>query len=1128
MGKEFERIAIINRGEPAIRFIRAVRQFNREHQTRLQTIVLYTVPDRHARFIREADEAVDIGEATYVDARSGQRKPAYMDHERVARALAECRADAVWVGWGFVSESADFVDLCTRMGLTFIGPDSASMRLLGDKISAKRLAERIGVPVIPWKCQPADTVDAALAHARSIGYPVVLKATAGEGGRGIRRVAAEDELPAAYHSVRNEAQRFFGDPVVFVEKWLQGARHVEVQIIADSSGATWAVGVRDCTLQRRHQKIVEEAPAVILSARRDRALREAAVKICKAARYQNAGTVEFLVEPRTRRFRFMEVNVRLQVEHAVTELTTGLDLVQMQLHIARGGRLKGKPPKPHGHAIEVRLNAEDAEDAFAPAPGRIELLRIPSQPGLRLDSGVSEGDEIPAEFDSMFAKLICCGQTRDAAAAGLTQALEDSAIIVSGGATNRAFLLQLLERDEVKQDKTDVDWLDRQTAAGGHIAAKHADIALIKAAIDAYDAEFEAEREQFFASALRMRPLIRTEAGRSYELHHRGHRYQFRVFKHSKEDYRIDAEGTSIHVEVHPGGRYEHWLNYNGKRFRVLSIMRGLTHLVEVNGTLHKISRDESGNICAHAPSVVVAIDVKPGDQVPAGAQLALLEAMKMEMPIVAPFAGTVREVFVLSNSQVGTGAPLLRLDPAAPAGTEDAQPRVLFSPCETCAVAENDRDASLLLTLGEMRHLMLGADIHPAQAKQLVNDYTRISQLLPPDHRELNRAEDEILGMYVDFSALFRRQAGPEDKEDAGRISPGEYLLTYLRTLDGRGTSLPGSFLEKVRRALRYYGDDSLDPTPELKGLLLLIYKSHQNMEQRVPVITAILERRLACAAALALNAGPEFSLLLERLAAVAKGRFPALSDLAREIRYRYYDLPVFQQARSAAYAEMEDHLAHLLGDTGAGDRAERVQCLVLCPYPLLAMLTARCEGASCAARRLMLEVLTLRFYRMRELEDLRTTEVRGQCLAFAEYDMQGKRVHVVSADTAGLDMARAIEALRSAIAEIPADHDTVVDLYGWSRDPLPDPDAAGIRLGAILNETGFSRPLRRVVIGLAGPGNGGEGEQTQYYTFRPSESGYREERLYRGMHPMISKRLQLWRLENFHIERLPSIEDL
>jgi acetyl/propionyl-CoA carboxylase alpha subunit/acetyl-CoA carboxylase carboxyltransferase component len=1128
MRTHFKRIAIINRGEPAIRFIRAVRQFNREQQSQLKTIVFYTFPDRHARFIREADEAVDIGEASYFDAGAGQRKPAYMDHERVTRALAECRADAVWVGWGFVSESPEFSDLCTHMGLTFIGPDSASMRLLGDKIRAKYLAERIGVPVIPWKSQAANAVEAALAHARALGYPVVIKATAGEGGRGIRRVASEHELPAAYHSTRNEAQRFFGNSTVFVEKWLEGARHIEVQIVADSAGTTWAVGVRDCTLQRRHQKIMEEAPATILSARKDRALREAAVKICKAARYQNAGTVEFLVDPRTRRFGFMEVNVRLQVEHAVTELTTGLDLVQLQLHVARGGLLKGKTPKPHGHAIEVRLNAEDAEDAFAPAPGKIELFRIPTQPALRLDSGVSEGDEIPAEFDSMFAKLICSGQTRDAALSSLTQALEDSAIIVAGGTTNRAFLLQLLEREEVRQDKTDVAWLDRQTAVGGHITEKHADIALIKAAIDAYDAEFEAEREQFFASALRMRPLIRMEAGRSFELHHRGHRYPFRVFKHSREHYSIDAGGTGIHVEINPGGRYEHWLNYNGKRFRVLSIVQGLTHLIEVDGTLHKISRDESGNICAHAPSVVVSIDVKPGDPVSAGDQLALLEAMKMEMPIVAPFAGTVREVFVLSNSQVGTGAPLLRLDPATPGGYEDAHQRIAFRPCETSAVAKDDRNASLLLTLAELRHLMLGADIHPAEAKKRVEDYTRISQLLPPEHRELNRAEDEILSIYIDISALFRRQAAPEDKEDAGRISSGEYLLTYLRTLDSRGAALPASFLEKVRRALRYYGDDRLDPTPELKGLLLLIYKSHQNMEQRVPVIAAILERRLAHAAALAPHASPEFSLLLDRLAAVSKGRFPALCDLAREIKYRYYDLPVFQKARSAVYAEMEDHLTHLLRNTGAVDRAERVQSLIQGPYPLLAMLTARFENAPRETRRLMLEVLTRRFYRIRNLEALRTTEVQGQCLALAEYDLQGKRVHVVSADTTGLDIAPAIEALRPAIAEIPADHDTVVDLYGWSRNPLPDPDATGIRMGAILNETGFNRPLRRLVIGLAGPGTGGEAGQTQYYTFRLSEDGYREERLYRGMHPMMSKRLQLWRLQNFHIERLPSVEDI
>jgi acetyl/propionyl-CoA carboxylase alpha subunit/acetyl-CoA carboxylase carboxyltransferase component len=1126
MRAHFERIAIVNRGEPAIRFIRAVRQFNRENKTQLRTIVLYTEPDRHARFIQEADEAINLGEATFFDVRAGQRKPVYVDHDRIARALQDCGADAVWVGWGFVSESPEFADLCTRMGLAFIGPDGESMRLLGDKISAKRLAERVGVQVIPWHSAPADTFETALEHAATLGYPVVVKATAGAGGRGIRKVESESELEIAFHGARNESRRVFGNQSVFVERWMEGARHVEVQILADRLGTTWALGTRDCTMQRRHQKIMEEAPAAILSREQERALREAAVRMCKAAGYRNAGTVEFLFVPETQQHYFMEVNTRLQVEHAVTELTTGLDLVKLQLHIARGGLLEGQPPESRGHALEVRLNAEDAEAGFAPAPGKIELFRVPTQAGLRLDSGVSEADAIPAEFDSMFAKLISHGQTRAEALAGVTQALEESAIIVAGGATNRAFLLQLLEREEVKQDRLDVGWLDRQAAAGGHVSGRHADIALLRAAIDVYDSEFEAEREQFLASALRMRPVVRTEAGRLIELRHRGHLYKFQVFKHSMEHYRIDVDGASFHIEINPGGRFEQWLAYQGTRHRVLSMARGLTYLVEVDGAMHKISRDESGNIRAVAPSVVVSIDVKPGDAVAAGDRLALLEAMKMEMPVVAPFAGTVREVFVLSNAQVGTGAPLIRIDPGTSEMREQAShARIVFG---SSAVAKDQPETDLRTTMAELRHLLLGADLHPAEFKKLVDDYVRVSQNLPPYHQELIRCEDEILSIYVDISALFRRQALPEDKEDAGRLSSSEYLHAYLRTLDGRGAGLPQSFLEKLRRALRHYGDDSLEPTPTLKDQLLLIFRSHQNMEQRVPVITAILERRLAHAEILIQRGSQNFPAMLDRLGSVSEGRFPLLSDLAREIKYHYFDLPAFERARSTVYAEMDHHITYLLQHPDAEDRARRVQALVQCHHPLVARLSARFEKAQRETHRLFLEVLTRRFYRIRQLESVHTAEVEGHCLALAEYDHEGKRVHLISMDSALSEIASALKALPPAIAHFPVDHDVVVDAYTWSQDPLGDLDENVARLEAILNGSQLAGSVRRVVVAMTRCIQGKPSGQPQYFTFRLTGERYCEEKPLRGLHPMMSKRLQLWRLQNFSLERLPSVEDI
>src|SRR6202142_1824176 len=372
MEHEFQRVAIVNRGEAAMRFIHAVRDFNQENGTSLRTMALVTEPDRHSMFVREADEAVCLGPAQVLDADTHQLKSSYVDYGRVERALATARADAAWVGWGFVAEHAAFADLCHEMGVIFIGPDGDVMRRVGDKIASKRLAEQEQIPVTPWSNGPIETIDEAWAHAERLGYPLLIKATAGGGGHGIRVVRSADQLPQAFASARAEAFKAFGDPTIFLEQLVKRARHVEVQIIADHYGTTWAAGVRDCTVQRRHQKILEEAPSPALSPEQDRALREAAVRLSQATGYHNAGTVEFLYQPEINRFSFMEMNTRLQVEHPVTECTTGLDLVRLQIHVARGGHLEGQPPRTLGHAVEVRMNAEDPENGFAPLPGVIE------------------------------------------------------------------------------------------------------------------------------------------------------------------------------------------------------------------------------------------------------------------------------------------------------------------------------------------------------------------------------------------------------------------------------------------------------------------------------------------------------------------------------------------------------------------------------------------------------------------------------------------------------------------------------------------------------------------------------------------------------------------------------------
>src|SRR5829696_2140549 len=483
----FSRVAIVNRGEAAMRLIHAVGELNAEGGPRIETVALYTDADAAAMFVRKADLGYYLGSAA--------ARP-YLDLAVLERALVETGADAAWVGWGFVAEDPVFAELCEALGVTFIGPDPDAMRKLGDKIGAKLVAEELGVPVAPWSRGPVEDLDAALHAAEGIGYPLMLKASAGGGGRGIRVITSPEELVDAYARTRLEAERAFGSGVVFLERLVVGARHVEVQVIADGQGTAWAPGVRDCSMQRRNQKVIEESSSPVLSVEQVGELKAAAERLAVAVGYRGAATVEFLYHPRDQLFAFLEVNTRLQVEHPVTEATTGMDLVKAQLHVAAGGRLTGTQPAELGHAIEARLNAEDPDRDFAPSPGRIALLDLPAGPGIRGDTGVSEGDSIPADFDSMIAKIIAYGRDRNEALGRLRRAMAETTVIIEGGATNKSFVLDLLDQPEVVGASADTGWIDRVRAEGRLVNHRHSAVALAVAAIEAYEDEEEVSRQR--------------------------------------------------------------------------------------------------------------------------------------------------------------------------------------------------------------------------------------------------------------------------------------------------------------------------------------------------------------------------------------------------------------------------------------------------------------------------------------------------------------------------------------------------------------------------------------------------------------------------------------------------------
>ena len=445
----FDTVLIANRGEIAVRIIRACREQN------LGCVSVYSTADRDALHVKFADRAVCIGAPATADS--------YLRMDSIIEACRQTGATAVHPGFGFLSENAEFAKLCRENDITFIGPSPECIAMLGDKAQAKETMKAAGVPVIPGSEGALHSIEEAKEIAKKIGYPVLVKASAGGGGRGIRRVDSEEQLEEQLHVAQEEAKKFFGDDTVYLEKLIVGPHHVEVQIIADEYGNTVALGERDCSMQRRNQKVLEESPSPLMTPELRDAMQKAAVAAAKACGYCNAGTIEFLVD-HERNFYFMEMNTRIQVEHPVTEWVTGIDLVQTQLRIAQGEPLPftQEDITLRGHAIECRINAENPDCNFRPSPGTIQAVHLPGVMGVRIDSAIYQGYTIPPYYDSMIAKLIVHAPTRKEAIQKMRWALSE--FLVDGVETNIDFQLRLLKTEAFEQGTYDnaflMHWLE--------------------------------------------------------------------------------------------------------------------------------------------------------------------------------------------------------------------------------------------------------------------------------------------------------------------------------------------------------------------------------------------------------------------------------------------------------------------------------------------------------------------------------------------------------------------------------------------------------------------------------------------------------------------------------------------
>ena len=1156
----FTRIAIVNRGEAAMRLIHAVRDLNAEGGPQIRTIALHTDEERTAMFAREADEAHALGPAA--------SRP-YLDHAALERALVETEADAAWVGWGFVAEDPSFADLCERLGVTFIGPSGEAMRKLGDKIGSKLIAEEVGVPVAPWSRGGVETLDQALEAAESIGYPLMLKATAGGGGRGIRKVESASELEDAYQRTRDEAERAFGSGIVFLERLVTGARHVEVQVIADGQGTAWAIGVRDCTVQRRNQKVIEESASPLLDDSQTDEVKASAERLAIAVDYRGAGTVEFLYHPGEKTFAFLEVNTRLQVEHPITELTTDLDLVKAQIHVAGGGRLEGERPAEKGHAVEARLNAEDPDRDFSPSPGRIALLELPAGPGIRVDTGVSEGDTIPSEFDSMIAKIIAYGRTRDEALARLRRAMAETTVVIEGGATNKSFVLDLLDQPEVVGPEwasggpgaeppageagggghvwADTAWIDRAREAGRLVSHKHSGIALVAAGIEAYEDEAQLEIARLLESAHGGRPQVQHRVGHPVDFKLRGTPYKVAVLQTGPHRFRVSvATGDVEHVvvaELERRSEFHARLLIEGVStsssagvptgstnvYRLVTATHEPVHLIEVDGVAHRVTRDEGGVLRSPAPALVVGSPVAVDDVVAAGAPVLVLESMKMETVLRAPFEAKVRELMVMTGSQVETGAPLARLEPVgdpAEAGAAVATGPELDLPAESTDAPAAARAAR---ARADLTAQLLGFDVDPLTPRLALTNYLTAREELKADGHDVVSDELELLALFADFAELSRNRPAGEELHTELRVhSSKEHFHTYLQSLDADRGALPQEFRDRLARVLARYGITESDRTAALEEAVFRVFLAQSRSASDVHLATSLLQRWIAEPPPGEAIAGPARDLL-ERLVRATQLRFPVVGDLARSVRFRWFDQPLVDAERISVLADVRDQVAALAADTDLPDRAERIETLTNIPEQIVRFLAERLTHGV-PEHEPMLEVLVRRHYREYDLHDVESTQRGRRPFAVADYTLDDRPTHLVSTLGTFAELSDPSGPLAAALGEELATRADgqhgVVDLYlQWPEVP-DSPDEAAAELATVVGALPFAPDVRRVAVAVSA----GDDRPVGYFTYRPDgeQGGVFEDDLVRGVHPMVGRRLNLWRLRHFDVTRVEAPEDV
>ena len=909
-------------------------------------------------------------------------------------------------------------------------------------------------------------------------------------------------------------------------------RRVEVDILADGQGTVWLLGLREASVREHKGSLLAEVPAPGLAPELVQGLQGAAVQIAQAVGYSGAGVLGFIHDGE--RFQVVDFDTAAPPLHATTEERTGISIIGWRLRIHQGQALPPLPPEAAGVAIEATLRAESPEAGPVAKPGRIAMLSFPVGTGVRIDANRRAGDRVDAD-DPLVAVLTSWGPDRSVALARMRRALERTAVVIEGGGSNRTLLLELLRHEDQARGATHDNWLAQVLAA--RPPSPPEPVVLLAAAAEAYAADHALAKSAFYAAAARGRPEQPAAAGMGVVLSYGGARYALDVYGVGPREFAVLHGALRADITVDMLGAHERRIVCGGRLRRLLVVPTDAGYRIETESGAHHVEREDGVVVRAGWPALVVAVHVRPGARVAAGDPIAVLESMKMETTVTAPADGEVVSVAVGVNVQVEAGAPLLRLRLAA-AGAQS----VTAAAPETAAALElaglehrTDFSRKWCERVYEpLGNYLLGYELPASALRRLLTEQRRMAEIADAADPALLACEDGLLDIYADLGALYRPKTEDEPDEVSLRTQDTqEYFVAFLQWLDAERAALPAGYRAGLCQALDRFGVASLDRTPALESALMRLFRSFARVAELTPVVSAILQRRMDHRAHLLAAAGPAMKARLDRLTLATQGRQQAVADLARDLRFHYFDEPPMEAAAAELRAEMATHLAHLAKQPDSDDRARRMARLVWCPQPMSALLqsTWRQESATATAlRHLVLEVHIRRYYRICELGPMRYGPFNGSFYAASEYTLGDERAHLIVAYLPLQQLPDLARSLAPTLSALDPARGVVVDVVAWSQGDALDAAETAQRIAATLADCRFGRALQRADVALTWLGTP-EVPINVAHTLSftgVGEGQFEENPVYRDLHPMLARRLEIWRLSNFELERRPSPQDV